>query len=47
VVSPTIIIILKVGEAIGIKILGGKKIMVHLISKVISKGNNNNNPLIL
>jgi len=40
VVSPTIIIILKVGEAIRIKILGENKIMVHPTSKVLSNNNN-------
>jgi len=45
VVSPTTIIILKVGEAIRIKILGGTNIVVHPTSKVLS--NNNNNPYIL
>jgi len=45
-VSPTIIIILKVGEAIKIQNLGGNKIVVHhLTSKVLS--NNSNNPYIL
>jgi len=39
VASPTII--LKVGEAIKIKILGGSKRMVHPISKGPSNGNNN------
>jgi len=43
VVSPTTIIILKVEEAIKIKILGGIKITVHPTTKVLS--NNNNNPL--
>jgi len=45
VVSPTSIIILKIREAIRIKILGGIKIVVHPIIKVLS--NNNNNPYIL
>jgi len=36
VVSPTTIIIFKVGEAIRIKILGGNKIIVHPINKVSS-----------
>jgi len=35
VVSPTIVIILKVGEAINIKILDGIKIIVHPICKVL------------
>jgi len=39
-VSPTTIIILKVGEAIKIKILGGIKIVVHPIIKVFSNNNN-------
>jgi len=45
VVSPTKIIILKVEEAIKIKILGGIKIVVHPKTKVLY--NNNNNPYIL
>jgi len=45
VVSPKIIVILKVGEAIRIKKLDGNKIVLHLTSKVISN-NNNNHPYI-
>jgi len=44
VVSPTTIIIVNVGEAIIMKLLGGIKIVVHPTSKVLS--NNNNNPYI-
>jgi len=38
--SPIIIIILKVGEAIKIKVLDGNKMLVHLVSKAPFNNNN-------